>query len=813
MELRDWEFAREGSILNPPVFKTIDRYVIREVIPPMLLSLVVFTFILEIPPMLEELEVLVAKGVTWGIAFRMLLTLIPQGLGLTIPMSLLTGLLIGLGRMSGDRESVALLACGVSPYRLLRPILILTALAAAANLYVMVDAIPDANQTFRELSFDVISKRVESDVQPQVFFDQFPGWQIYARDIPKDASGWKDVLVADTNKPEAVILYMAARGRLILDRATRTVQLVLTDGVRYSSGGQNGRQMDLYEFPKDLFVQLDPNSVFPRIEGGLARGLAEMTIAELRKQAREKLAAGFPPHQEIIFTQQKFSFPFACLVFAVIGLALGLTVARDGKLAGFVVGIAVIFAYYVLLYVAEALTRGYYGNNHLVYNKLLVAELSRWVPNIILLPFGVLALIWRARWAEGRLPFRSVVRMATAVTSWIKKQREQSAAAADAARIHSAGRRSVVVVLRIPHFRWTFPSILDRYVSAIYLRAGALSFVALLGIFYISNFIDRSDKLFKGQASTAMMVRLLGLMTPQFVYYVIPLAALLSVLVTFGVLSRTSELSVMKACGISLYRVAAPLLVLSVVWSGVLYGLEQQILARANQRADALDALIRGRQPKLANPLDRRWLVGKNGDIYHYGYFDPSRKALDNLVIYRPAASGWRLANELYTPKAAFVRGNWIAGNGWQQEFTAGGTSWTPFSHRTLALEPPNYFGAEEPLPEMMTVPQLKQHIKELAASGFNVVSLSVDLQHKLAFPCVTIVMTLLAIPFGLTTGKRGTLYGIGIAIILALGYWVVGGAFDAIGKSGLLGPIMAGWAPNVLAAGGAFYLLLTART
>jgi LPS export ABC transporter permease LptG len=791
------------------VLKTIDRYVIREVIPPLLLSLVVFTFILEIPPMLEELAALVAKGVTWGIAVRMLLTLIPQGLGLTIPMALLTGLLIGLGRMSGDRESVALLACGVSPYRLLRPVILLTMVAAGANFYVMVDAIPDANQTFRELSFDVISKRVESDVQPQIFFDDFPGWQIYTRDIPPDGSGWKDVLVADTNKPDAVVIYMAASGRLILDRAKRTVQLVLHNGTRYSSTGPNGRQIETYRFPTNLMVQLNPESVFPRIENGLQRGLPEMTIAELRKQAKDKLALGLPPHQEIIYTQQKFSFPFACVVFAVIGLALGLTVARDGKLAGFVVGIAVIFAYYVLLYIAEAITRGYYANVG-VHGTLAVAQLSRWMPNIILLPFGAAALIWRARWAEGRVPFRSAVRMTTAVSSWINRYRERFAAAALA---RTPGRRRVRVVLRVPRFRWSFPSILDRYVSAIYLRTVALSFVALLGIFYISNFIDRSDKLFKGQASTAMMVRLLALMTPQFVYYVIPLAALLSVLVTFGALSRTSELSVMKACGISLYRVAAPLLVLSVVWSGVLYGLEQQILARANQHADALDALIRGRAPKLANPLNRHWLVGKNGDIYHYGFFDARRKALGNLVIYRPADTEWRLASELYTPQAAFAQGAWIAGSGWKQTFTPAGTAWDTFPRRMLALEPPNYFGAEEPLAEMMTVPQLQQHIGELSASGFNVVSLKVDLQHKLAFPCVTIVMTLLAIPFGLTTGKRGTLYGIGIAIILALSYWVVGGAFDAIGKSGLLGPIMAGWAPNILAAGGAAYLLLTART
>ena len=105
------------------MLKTIDRYVIREVVPPFLLALLIFTFILELPPVMDELERLVAKGVPWQTVGRIILLLMPQALGLTIPMALLVGLLIGLGRMSTDREAVALLACGVSPYRLLRPVM------------------------------------------------------------------------------------------------------------------------------------------------------------------------------------------------------------------------------------------------------------------------------------------------------------------------------------------------------------------------------------------------------------------------------------------------------------------------------------------------------------------------------------------------------------------------------------------------------------------------------------------------------------------------------------------------------------------
>jgi LPS export ABC transporter permease LptG/LPS export ABC transporter permease LptF len=793
--------------------KTLDRYLIREVLPPLFLSLLIFTFILTIPPLMEQLEALVAKGVPWGVAARMMLTLIPQSLGLTIPMALLVGLLIGLGRMSGDREGVALLACGVSPYRLLRPVLFLAAVAGAAHLYVMIWAIPDANQTFRQLSYDVISKKVENDVRPQVFFEDFPNWVLYARDIPQGGGGWKDVLVADTSKPEALKLYMARRGRLILNREKQTVDLVLEDGTQYSSSGPDGREINTYRFTEQFMVKLDPNSVFPHSE--LLRGNNELTIADLYKQAADKQAHNQPPHQEMESIQQRFSFPAACIVFGVIGVALGLSVARDGKLAGFVVGIAVIFAYYIFLYLAQAITKGYYSGEAGGARPLTVALLSRWWPNIILLPFGVLALIWRARWAEGRIPFRSVVKATGAVKAWVDRRREASASSAAAgARPAQAGRkRGVVVVVRVPHLSWLLPNILDRYISAIYLRAAAVSFAALLGIFYISTFIDKTDKLLKGQATGWMIMHLLGYMTPQFVYYVIPLAALLSVLVTFGLLSRSSELSVMKACGISLYRIAAPLLLLSLLWSGVLYGLEQQVMAKANERAEALDATIRGRSPRTSNPLLRRWVVARDGSIYHYDAFDALSKALLNLTVFRPVKDGWSLESQLFAAHVNYEGNEWIGRKGWQQNFVVKKGGYAAFPQRAIPIEPPEYFETAAPLAEMMTVPQLKRYIDELSASGFNVVPLTIDLQKKLAFPFVTVVMTLLAIPFGMTTGKRGTLYGIGIGIVLALSYWIVMGAFGAIGKAGVLTPVMAGWAPNILAAGSAAYLLLTART
>jgi lipopolysaccharide export system permease protein len=371
---------------------TLDRYVVREVLPPFLLALLIFTFLLVLPPVMDQLESLLAKGISWGMALRILWTLVPQALGLTIPMALLVGILIGLGRMSGDRESVALLACGVSPYRLVRPLGLLSVLAALATGYVMIVAIPNSNQTFREITFALVSQRVETEIRPRVFFEDFPGWVLYAREEPEVGhSGWKKVMVANSGQNGESTIYLAERGQLVVDREKRTVDLVLTNGTYYRTGSP--AETDTVRFTNSLTLGLDPNSVFPKIN--VQPGINEKTIPALKEDAARKVKDGLSPHPEIIAIQQKFSIPVACLVFAVIGLALGLTVAREGKLAGFVVGVLVIFSYYIVMFLSESLTKGHHLNMYL----------TRWVPNLVMGAFGVVALIWRARHVEGRLPF------------------------------------------------------------------------------------------------------------------------------------------------------------------------------------------------------------------------------------------------------------------------------------------------------------------------------------------------------------------------------------------------------------------------
>lgn len=795
------------------MFRVLDRYVIRELLLPMGLSLVLLTFILVIPPILRDAEELIVKGIAWSTFLHVLVLLLPQALSLTIPMSVLLGILIGFGRLSADREFVALQACGVSPFRLVRPVAFVAAVATAATAHQIIVALPDANQTFREITFNVIANRAESNVKPRVFYDEFPNRTIYARDVMP--GGWRDVFLADTSQPNQTTVYFAKEGRLLVDRAKESVALELTSGTRHTTSTAKPDEYEGADY-KSVLIHLDPNTVFPNIKP--TKTPTEMSIAELKASIAAGAANRDPGNVQRFSIQQKFAIPAACLVLAVIGLALGVSNRKDGRFSSFVLGFGVIFAYYVVLWTVRAAA----------FTGRIPAGLGPWIPNVIFGAAGVALLFWRARSADQPI-YISVPAF------WRRGGADE---AASGGPWHGAGgrrpARRIVLVIRVPHFdlpRLPRPGLLDLYVSRQYLRIFFLGLFGLLGIFYISTFMDLADKLFRGSATTPMLLRYFVFQTPQYVYYVIPMSALVSTLVTVGLMTKNSELVVMRACGISLYRTVAPLLLFAVAASAVLFTLQERVIAYSNRAADRLNRVIRDLPPASFGALDRRWMVGENGDIYHYDFFDAKRNQFQQFVVYHLDSTRWDLRSMTRAGRVAPARraggdgvaaaAGWTGFNGWSREFsetTRGNVTKTVvkyalFAERALPLESPGYFKTDEPDAALMTYGQLEEYVAQLRIGGYNVMPYMVALQRKVAFPFVTVVMTLLAVPFAVATGRRGALYGVGVAIVLAITYWLMLSVCAAIGAGGLLSPVLAAWTPNILFGAAAAYLILTVRT
>jgi LPS export ABC transporter permease LptG len=277
----------------------------------------------------------------------------------------------------------------------------------------------------------------------------------------------------------------------------------------------------------------------------------------------------------------------------------------------------------------------------------------------------------------------------------------------------------------------------------------------------------------------------------------------------------------MKACGISLYRVALPMMAGALLAGGVLFLLEQTVLGPSNRRAEAIRHVIRGGSPQTFDVLFRQWVTGSRGEIYHYNYYDPRERRLNGLSVYEFGDRMPVLARRTFAERATFAGGAvdaarvWDAEQGWTRELTPEGDTrdFSPFTREELDLEPAAYFGTQQPDERFMSYSQLREYTARLQETGFDVSAQLVALERKMSFPFVTIVMTLLAVPFAVTTGRRGAMYGIGVGIVLAISYWVAISVFAALGTGGLVAPALAAWAPNLLFGAGAGYLLLTVRT
>jgi LPS export ABC transporter permease LptG/LPS export ABC transporter permease LptF len=751
--------------------RILDRYVIRQLLMPFGIGLLVFTFLFIIPELMRYAEDYIAKGAPLPVVVEVFVALLPMALGLTIPMSLLMALLVTFGRLSADREFVAFQACGVSMRRLLRPVGLVSVLCFGATLYVLLVSVPASNQRFREITFNIIASQAEGEVKPRVFYERFPNIDLYVREIPQ-SGGWNGVFMSDNRSGDGSTIYLAERGRVVIDRSKKTVEMVLDDATRHTADPTGN--YDVYSYDR-ILLNLSPDA-FP--SGGPPKGDREMSLSELRAKADEIRAQGQFPHNQLFEIHKKFSIPAACFVFGLIGLALGATNRRDGKLASFVIGVAIVFAYYILLWLGQSMTKG----------RVLAPWLAAWLPNIVLGIVGIIFFKWRGRVADRpmRVPLPAFVRKLGTVTA--------------------TGRSRFFTPL----------GTLDRYVALTYLRMLGLSGLALCSVFYIAAFTELTEKVLKGAGTWTMLWTFMLYQTPQYLYYIIPLSVLLATLVTVALLTKNSELIVMKACGISLYRVALPMVGAAVLAGGTIFILEQTVLGPANRKAEAIKWVMRGQSPETFDVLNRRWVMGNDGDIYHYNYFDPRQRRFTGLWIYEFNDDMTRLTRRTFAQRAAFLKdATWQVEEGWTREFDASGEPgpFTPFKQTQKTFEPASLFTTESPDPDFMSYTQLRDYTERLRASGLDVVKQQVALWRKLSFPFVTLIMTLLAVPFAVTIGRSGAMAGIGVAIGIAIVYWTTISVFAAMGAGGVMTPALAAWAPNLLFGAGALYLLLTVRT
>jgi lipopolysaccharide export system permease protein len=363
--------------------KIVHRYVLREILVPLVFGLSLFTFVLLLARLLKLIEMVVNRGVPALSIVRLIGYIMPAFLEVTVPMAMLLGILVAFGRLSADSELIALRSSGLSLYQLVPPVAMVVALATVATAALSFYVRPWGNRSLKSALYDIARTRASAGIRPQVFNDEFAGLVIYTEAVDATTDGLRHVLISDERDSDQRNTIFAREGTMISDPQTQTVTLRLRHGfIHTTDGGKSEYQTEFQSYD----VSLDLRQAL----ASTARQNAdpkEMTPAQLRTAIASKRAAGQPFLPELVEYHRSFSIPFACVVFGLVAMPLGVQPVRAARSRGFAVSLAMIFVYYVLLSGGQALAE----------QGMLPVVVGLWIPNVIFAALGMYLFRMSAR--------------------------------------------------------------------------------------------------------------------------------------------------------------------------------------------------------------------------------------------------------------------------------------------------------------------------------------------------------------------------------------------------------------------------------
>lgn len=792
------------------MLKLFDRYLLREILPPFGIGIVLFTFVLLMNQILVLAELFIAKGVPFGTAAEVLALLVPSLLAFAVPMAVLMGILAGLSRLSSDLEITAFRTLGVGFVRFLKPLLIFAAAGWVATSVLTLWVGPRANHRWVRTVTTSVLARVQLKFVPREFNESIPGMIVFVRDIAPDES-WRDVFVAMTADPETPRIILARRGRFNLYPEAKRATLELEEGEVHSYPRAEPEKYRLTTFRRDV-EEVDVTGLFSQLSrskrvrekdiGELRLGAAALrterarlraelarsgkTDAERASLRRSLESADRDARTHDVEIHKKYALPFACFIFVLIGLPLGATTRKGGRTSGFTLSIGIIIAYYILITAGEKFAM----------DGRLAPAPAMWGPDILLALAG-LALLFVTR-RERRFRFAFFLRRRPVLA----RDDGDGAAVSRPLRARAARR---------------FPNILDRYVMRKWLGLAAIIVVALLSLSLIVTFFERIDNVYSHNQPLSLFFRYLWYRVPEFLSFILPVAALTTALLALGLLAKFNETTAMKACGISLYRAVLPVLFLGLASSLAAFALQERILPRANRKAEEAWDRINEVPPRSTSFANRHWVLGREQDrIFHYDIFDPPSGRFGRFTVYELDGRAWTLKSRASADEALLGDAGLVLSRGWERIFPSAGGPGRFEARRSWRLErgePRTTFVKDVEEPGQMTYAELRRYTDDASRAGFETTRLKVDLATKLSFPLAGLVMTLIAVPFAFAMGRRGTLVGIGLSLAIAMVYWGAIGVFRSLGYVGFLGPFLAAWGPDLIFGLAGTGFLLRMRT
>ena len=783
--------------------RILTRYILGEILSHTLIGCALFTFILFMRELPHILDMVVRNSSTFASVIEVVVFLLPNFFMVTIPMAVLVGVLLGLSRLAADSEIIAMRASGLGIGYFVRVSAIVAVGGTLIGLFNSLYVAPRANQGILDLD-KMLASQATYEIQPRVFYEDFRDKVLYVQNVISGtgAANWRQVFMADiTDLGEPKIT--TAASATVVSYSPQELLMRLRNGTEHDPVSGHPEQYNISTFAIDD-LPFTANQLNEGHLGRLDTAIYALPMKELLERTHRPDGKSFQ-----IELHKRFAYPAACLVLMLVGVPLGVTSRRGGKSSAWVFTILLVILYYSMSLVGIAMGR----------QNWIPTFLAVWSANILFAAGGIF-LLWQM--ASGSQVFGAITGW-TARTPKLNADAPAKPASAYFGSLFARYQARFRVRQKRAVSHGVFPRILDQYVVAEFLKMFALVLMGFILLTLVFTVFDLLSDILRNHISVTIVGDYLINLTPLFFYQFAPLAVLVAVLVTFGVLNRNSEIIAMKATGISLYRLVVPVVSIAAILAVSLFLFDEFYLPQANKRQDALRNVIKGKPPQTVTHPEQNWIFGdpgkgEPGRIFFYRFFDPDRNEFANISVFEFDPATFALTRRIFASKSVWdpESNSWHFQNGWENDIEGDHTkSFRQFNDTTFSEihEDPSYFNKESKQAQEMNFEQLDRYIGDLQQSGFDTMKLRVALWHKLAYPLVAVVMAVLAIPFALSMGRRGSLTGIAVAIGVALAYFVVESLFGALGNVNYLPAALAAWSSDLLFGLVGGYLLLRTPT
>src|SRR5262245_7248683 len=788
-----------GDLMKPRMF----WHTIKEIIPLVCMLFLILTTLVFAQQLSKYSNAVLSFQSSTEVTEKLLLSLIPGIAIITLPVSLLLGVVITCSRTSSDNEMTAWQSLGISQAAIASPFLAIGLAGTMITCYLSAYVAPAALRTQKSLIAQIMLQEANTRIKPHTFITNFPNLLLYVQNVDPHTRDWLGVFLLQNEPGGTSRLLTAERGQFRIESGqSLSLEAQLFNGVSLEYQGQNVTLINGQPSPPSsqsaaLFaksiVKLVDNS--KTVEGadrdsGPGR-LNQMSLREIREFAAEA-KTNVERRQAVAEMHKRFAFPFACLTLTAMTFILAIQGRRFSTRPRTV--IAVLFmamGFYLLLVV---------GHNLSVSGAVPV-WLGVWFSNIV---YGAVVLKSLASSKPPWPGFLSLIKSPGAPSDVDDPRSARSLASESQPSSPKLSRGVRVISLNLINYL-----LISEIVKFFALASSALVVTAT-----IFTLFDLIPSIIKSRTPLPYAASYLAYYAPQLFYSFAPFAMLVALLMSFNVLSRSNQLVVIASAGQNRSRTINAILVAAGALGLSLWAMSNYVLPHTNREQDARYNKIKGR---LVEPITiafgRKWVFDKNDAIYSYQRVDPDNSLINTSIYRLDGVSGVIRSATHFGRAIQLSKSTWETNGGWVETIKPDST----IERKAIQSQPEvieisegdSLFKRMTNESSKMSAADLHNHIAQLKDLGVSTLELQIDLRRRVSFPMSCLVLAVLAIPFITAKQARrsGPLVSISISVGISLVFELLSRLFEAVGKQNNLPVGMAVWGPLILFGAIGLYL------